>query len=192
MVLKNLLTAAVAVSSLLHSATAILNLQSRTNLVAYYGQAPNQPRLRHICANDRFTNVIVLGFVNVFPERGKGGYPGTNFGNQCSAEVFKNKDGVETQLLSGCQNLIEDIPVCQEIGIKVLLSLGGGVGNYTVTNKRAGEKFADFLWGAFGPKTPEWGNGPRPFGDVVVDGFDFDIEHNESFGKNVIALSIEG
>ncbi|ODH13284.1 hypothetical protein ACO22_07417 [Paracoccidioides brasiliensis] len=181
MVLKRLFTAVVAVFSLLHFAAA-LDLLSRTNLVVYYGQAPDQPRLRDICLNDRFTNVIILAFVNVFPEQGKGGYPGTNFGNQCSAQVFKNEEGVDTELLSGCQNLIEDIPVCQSEGVRVMLSLGGGLGSYAVTNKRAAEKFADFLWGAFGPKTPAWANKPRPFGDVIIDGFDFDIEHNRFFG----------
>ena len=34
---------------------------------------------------------------------------------------------------------------------------------------------ADFLWGAFGPVKSSW-EGPRPFGDACVDGFDFDIE----------------
>jgi chitinase len=60
-----------------------------------------------------------------------------------------------------------------------LLSLGGGsaTGAYIASDTSAVE-FANFLWGAFGPQTDGWtlaGN-PRPFGDAVVDGFDFDIE----------------
>jgi hypothetical protein len=39
---------------------------------------------------------------------------------------------------------------------------------------------ANFLWGAFGPKSAAW-NGPRPIDyngkNNVIDGFDFDIEH---------------
>ena len=35
--------------------------------------------------------------------------------------------------------------------------------------------FADFLWKAFGPEDLS-SDVPRPFGDAVVDGFDFDIE----------------
>ncbi|KAK1141946.1 Chitinase 2 [Aspergillus melleus] len=48
--------------------------------------------------------------------------------------------------------------------------------------------FTDFLWGAFGPIDDAWVamNGPRPFGDVVVDGFDFDIEHNGGFGYAIM------
>ena len=59
------------------------------------------------------------------------------------------------------------------------MSLGGGAatGAYLASDTTA-VAFADFLWGAFGPVTEEWttaGN-PRPFGDAVIDGFDFDIE----------------
>jgi chitinase len=60
-----------------------------------------------------------------------------------------------------------------------LLSLGGGsaAGAYVASDTSA-IAFADFLWGAFGPQTDDWVNAgkPRPFGDAVVDGFDFDIE----------------
>lgn len=47
--------------------------------------------------------------------------------------------------------------------------------NYTVSSVQAGKDFADFLWSAYGPKAPGY-TGPRPFGDNVISGFDFDIE----------------
>lgn len=60
-----------------------------------------------------------------------------------------------------------------------MLSLGGGSASaaYIATDASA-VQFADFLWGAFGPVTDDWiaNSKPRPFGDAVVDGFDFDIE----------------
>jgi chitinase len=88
-------------------------------------------------------------------------------------------NNVDTKLLSGCHQIAEDIPTCQAAGKTILLSLGGG-GNdkYKITSEQSAIDFADFLWGAFGPKTVAWGTGPRPFGDAVVDGFDFDIEVN--------------
>lgn len=57
-----------------------------------------------------------------------------------------------------------------------MLSLGGGsaTGAY-VSSTQSAIDFADFLWDAFGPKNCDY-TGPRPFGDVVIDGFDFDIE----------------
>lgn len=83
----------------------------------------------------------------------------------------------------------EDIPYCQEKGVKVLLSIGGvydpAVSNYEVTTEENGEYFAEFLYGTFGPYDAEW-NDPRPFDfseteHTAVDGFDFDIEWD--FGK---------
>lgn len=66
-----------------------------------------------------------------------------------------------------------------------MLSLGGAYPtDQEIKSEESALAFADFLWGAFGPKIDDWigVNGPRPFGDVVVDGFDFDIEHNGGFG----------
>ena len=69
------------------------------------------------------------------------------------------------------------------MGKKIILSLGGGTDKYQLTGAQAGRDFADFLWGAFGPKTAAWVNAgkPRPFDgpngeEVQVDGFDMDIE----------------
>lgn len=129
-------------------------------------------------------DIINLAFLNIFPDQGLGGLPGTNFGNQCDGLTY-TIGNTTTELLSGCHQLIRDIPICQAAGKKVLLSLGGG---YPDTQKIESETsaiaFADYLWAAFGPVTEEWSliNGQRPFGDVVIDGFDFDIEHNGGFG----------
>lgn len=55
------------------------------------------------------------------------------------------------------------------------MSIGGGVPtNYYLEDDAHATYFADFLWKAFGPKQDA--DFPRPFGDAVVDGFDFDIE----------------
>lgn len=87
-------------------------------------------------------------------------------------------------LQSSCPSLNTDIPICQANGKKILLSLGGGLGSYQLTGVTDGEYFADFLWGAFGPRTSSWvaQGKPRPFDgangqSVEVDGFDFDIEY---------------
>lgn len=80
---------------------------------------------------------------------------------------------------SDCQTLVEDIPICQAAGKKVLLSLGGASPDtQQIKDEHAAKAFADFLWYAFGPPSDEWtsNNGPRPFVDVTLDGFDFDIQ----------------
>ena len=45
----------------------------------------------------------------------------------------------------------------------------------SISSDSAAITFAIFLWQAFGPVQNGY-TGPRPFGDAVVDGFDFDIE----------------
>lgn len=63
-----------------------------------------------------------------------------------------------------------------------MLSLGGAIPtNQSIKNDESAIAFAKFLWNAFGPKHPAY-EGPRPFGDAVVDGFDFDIESAVSDG----------
>lgn len=66
---------------------------------------------------------------------------------------------------------------CQrDYGKKILLSLGGGYPtDYRLNSDASGRNFADFLWKAWGPIQANY-TGPRPWGNAVVDGFDFDIE----------------
>jgi chitinase len=114
--------------------------------------------------------------VNVFPDqKGANGYPGTNFGNACGGSYYTSPDGKETRLLESCPLIGSDIEYCQAKGKKILLSLGGAATDVYIASESSAIGMADFLWGAFGPAKDTW-DGPRPFGDVCVDGFDFDIE----------------
>ena len=145
------------------------------------GQGSNQTRLGQVCQQPSI-DIIPLAFLNIFPDQGAGGYPGSNFGNACGPGFFTTPDGTQSQLLSGCTNIAQDIPLCQSLGKKILLSLGGAIPDtQKIQDDASAVKFAEFVWGAFGPKQASW-TGPRPFGDAVVDGFDFDIEHNGSGG----------
>jgi chitinase len=80
--------------------------------------------------------------------------------------------------------LVDDIKTCKEAGKKIFLSLGGGHNSYHLDSIKSSTEFANWLWGAFGPKRDDWEgeSEPRPWGDIVVDGFDFDIEYNGSLG----------
>lgn len=122
-----------------------------------------------------------VSFINNSPENGNG-YPGSNFGANCAAEVYNN-NGKPTKLLSSCTFIQRDIPYCQDKGVKVLLAVGGAPvagTNYTVSSEAKGVEFAEFLYNAFGPYKSSW-TGPRPFDQgpnqhVSVDGFDLDLE----------------
>lgn len=113
--------------------------------------------------------------MNVFPDQeGANGYPGTDFGNACGG-YYKSPEDKETRFLQSCPLIAKDIEYCQSKGKKILLSLGGASPSVFIASESSAVEFADFLWGAFGPGKQTW-NGPRPFGYVSVDGFDFDIE----------------
>lgn len=150
-------------------------------MAVYWGQGPAQKRLAHFCA-DANIDIIPIAFLNIFPDQLGGGYPGTNFGNQCGDATYKNKDGSWSPLLSDCPLIGPDIKTCQSMGKKILLSLGGAIPtNQSIPDDAAAVSFANFLWDAFGPPEEEY-HGPRPFGDAVVDGFDFDIESSVTGG----------
>lgn len=111
----------------------------------------------------------------MFPDqKDANGYPGTDFGNACGG-YYKTPEGVQTRFLASCPQIGNDIQYCQARGKTILLSLGGGSPDVYIASEQSAKDMADFLWGAFGPKKDTWA-GPRPFGDVSVDGFDFDIE----------------
>jgi hypothetical protein len=59
--------------------------------------------------------------------------------------------------------------------------------NQSIDNDASAVAFSEFLWGAFGPVVEGY-DGPRPFGDTVLDGFDFDIESILKAGQDPSAL----
>jgi chitinase len=72
----SLLAAAVLCST---SVSAAFKANAKTNVVTYWGQGANQDRLLVTCQNPSY-DIINIGFVDVFPDQGAGGWPGTNFG----------------------------------------------------------------------------------------------------------------
>lgn len=126
-----------------------------------------------VCQNGAY-DIINVAFINQFPD--DTGFPGANFGNQCGDSYYE-VNGQTTKLPNSCPFIGKDIKTCQEVyGKKVFLSLGGGLPtDYYLKDEAHATSFADFLWKSFGPNTDAtWTT--RPFGDAVVDGFDFDIE----------------
>jgi chitinase len=170
-------------TSLALAAMAVGLARAAPEINIYWGQSGTDS-LASYCSSTGF-EYITVSFVNNSPEQDPSGlgYPGTNFGAHCAASTYKNQQtGVNSLLLSGCNFMAEDIPTCQQLGKKVLLSIGGAWidgTNYTVSSPQKGVEFADFLWGAFGPYDASW-TGPRPFdfngNHVAFDGYDFDIE----------------
>lgn len=78
--------------------------------------------------------------------------------------------------MSDLQLTRADIQTCQAANKTIILSIGGstyGGGEFTTTNDAIAA--ANTLWTTFGPVTSN-SSADRPFGNAVVDGFDFDFE----------------
>ncbi|KAG5229647.1 hevamine-A [Salix suchowensis] len=126
----------------------------------YWGQNGNEGTLAETCATGRYAYVNIA-FLNKF---GNGQTPEMNLAGHC------NPAG------GGCTGVSGGIRSCQKQGIKVLLSLGGGIGNYTLASQGDARNVADYLWNNFlGGQSSS-----RPLGDAVLDGVDFDIEQGST------------
>ncbi|KAG2419134.1 hypothetical protein HFD88_002238 [Aspergillus terreus] len=153
--------------------SAAFDSSSSSNIAVYWGQnsygqgtgAFVQRNLAYYCSNTEI-NIIPLAFMNGITP------PITNFanaGDNCTAF----SDNVN---LLNCTQIANDIKTCQKTyGKTILLSLGGATytqGGWSSTTEA--QNAAQAVWNMFGPSTNAQVD--RPFGDAVVDGFDFDFE----------------
>lgn len=142
--------------NLLQVATAVYSKDGH-NVVSYWGQSPYQQRLSYYCKLKNM-DMVLLSFVRPYNEEVT-----FSFGNACYGD--------------SCPDIAEDIKVCQDLGIKVLLSLGGTYSkevHYSVPQPDA-SIIADKLYNMFGPH----GN---VFPGATIDGFDFDMEGGDNTG----------
>lgn len=132
------------------------------------GQTTGQANLSHFCAASQGIDIIPLAFLSQF---GAPYSPGGGFGD-CNITVPQS-----AQISPACQQVARDIEYCQSQKKLIVLSLGGAAGNYGLSNQSDAETLAADLWAMYGPVVKGY-TGPRPLGNVVLDGFDLDIENN--------------
>ncbi|MQI71921.1 hypothetical protein EI017_24405, partial [Escherichia coli] len=127
-------------------------------IAVYWGQNTNEGSLADTCNTGKY-QFVNIAFLSTF---GNGQNPQLNLAGRCDPST------------NGCTGLSSDIKTCQGSGIKVLLSLGGGAGSYSLSSPDEATQLANYLWNNF------LGGGDssssRPLGDAVLDGIDFDIE----------------
>ncbi|KAK1321224.1 Acidic endochitinase [Acorus calamus] len=128
-------------------------------IAVYWGQNTAEGTLAATCATNNYAYVNIA-FRNVF---GSGRTPTLNLAGHCN------------QASGTCATFSAHIRACQSSGIKVMLSLGGYVGNYSLSSADDANQFATYL---------------RPFGDAVLDGIDFDIEIGGSAHYDDLARSL--
>jgi len=167
------------------SANAAWDLTKKNNVVLYWGQNAHgqanpgtttpQKRLVEYC-KDPNVDLISIGFLYQWDTTD--GHPLVNFSNMCW-QTFPG-----TSVL-WCPEISQDIITCQKTyGKKILLSIGGGTNTYAgFATNTAAVAFAERLWNMFGKGWTYY----RPFGEAIVDGFDFDIETLPAQNYNWVA-----
>ncbi|CAL4953554.1 unnamed protein product [Urochloa decumbens] len=148
-----------ALTPLQLTATLLLALLATSHaggIAIYWGQNTGEATLSATCASRRY-QFVILAFVFQF---GQGRAPRLDLADHCDATS------------GGCAVLSGDIRACQRRGVKVLLSIGGGVGSYGLSSPADARLVAAYLWNSYLGGT----SSSRPLGDAVLDGIDFDIE----------------
>ncbi|KAL8544167.1 hypothetical protein ACS0TY_004630 [Phlomoides rotata] len=130
----------------------------RGGIAVYWGQNGNEGTLAETCATGRFS-YINIAFLNKF---GGGQTPELNLAGHCNPAT------------NSCRVVSDGIRACQRRGIKVMLSIGGGIGNYSFSSREDARDFSIYLWNNF--LGGGGGSAARPLGDAILDGIDLDIE----------------
>lgn len=156
---------------------ALIETSHAGDIAIYWGQNGDEGTLSDTCATGRY-KYVNIGFLNTF---GNGATPGLNLAGHCDAAS------------NGCTSLSGEIISCQNQGIKVMLSLGGGSGSYSLASQEDAQSVADYLWNNFLSGT----SSSRPLGDAVLDGIDFDIEAGsgqywDDLARSLSAYSSQG
>ena len=139
--------------------------------VVYWGQngggTIENNDLSTYCTSASGIDIIVLAFLYEFGNGNE--IPSGTIGQSCY--ISTSGEG------QNCANVETSIATCQAAGIKVILSLGGASGSYSLSSAAEAEAIGHYLWESYGNS----GNTTvqRPFGSNFVNGFDFDIEVNE-------------
>uniref|UniRef100_A0ACD5W2S7 Uncharacterized protein n=1 Tax=Avena sativa TaxID=4498 RepID=A0ACD5W2S7_AVESA len=95
-------------------------------IAVYWGQNGNEGTLADACSSGLYAYVMV-SFLSTF---GKGQTPVLNLAGHCDPS------------LGDCKALSSDIATCQSVGVKVLLSLGGGAGSYGLSSTEDAQNVA--------------------------------------------------
>jgi chitinase len=152
---------------------ASATLASGAQNVVYWGQngggTIENNDLSSYCSSTSGIDILVLAFLYEYGN-GNSIASGT-IGQSC----YITPAGVGQE----CDAIAAAIDTCKANGVKIILSLGGAVGAYSLQSQSEAETIGQNLWEAYGNLNGADTNTPRPFGDTFVNGWDFDIESND-------------
>jgi chitinase len=168
------------------STNYVFKTSRQNNVAAYYGQTPDIETgdLMQLCQNPN-VDIVVLAFVTSFFTNG--GFPSASFGPGCKGSTTAQQ--LHAPGLQDCTDLAPEIVSCQQLGKPVLVSLGGYYSNVTFASDTEAIQLAQNLWDLFGA-----GDGLdaslRPFGSIVIDGFDLDNESQDPTSYTTFAQAL--
>ncbi|GMM35077.1 hypothetical protein DASC09_024020 [Saccharomycopsis crataegensis] len=167
---SSLLNFAATALTVFKTSEAAYSATGKNNAV-YWGQGSGQESLATYCKAGNI-DIVMLSFLRDWDASSAS----FNFGNACGT------DGT-------CPQIAEDIVTCQNLGIKVLLSLGGDktLGTYGVSSDAEGANAAKVIYNMFHPKGSA---SVKPFGTAEIDGLDFDIENDNQNGLASLVVEI--
>ncbi|PON58263.1 1,4-alpha-glucan-branching enzyme [Parasponia andersonii] len=126
-------------------------------IAIHWGQSSYEGTLTQTCASGKYS-FVNIAFLNKF---GNGRNPEINLAGHCNPHSVND-----------CAVISNGVRYCQSRGIKVMLSIGGGTGSYSLASTSDAKDFAYYLWNSFlGGKSSSLSQ--RPLG---LDGIDFDIK----------------
>ncbi|XP_028756079.1 hevamine-A-like, partial [Neltuma alba] len=137
----------------------LISSSASDEIAVYWGQSFDEGNLAETCATGRYSFVLV-GFLSTF---GDGQTPQLNLAGHCDPSSSSRCTAIGTQ-----------IKHCQQQGIKVMLSLGGGYASYSLSSSKDAQNVSDYLWKNFLGGS----SSSRPFGDAILDGIDLDVQHS--------------
>ncbi|CAN6460897.1 unnamed protein product [Victoria cruziana] len=141
--------------------TSAFTVSARPDTMATYWGWHNDnlsgAALKLACETHLF-DYISIAFLGNF---GNGRPPRLDLGSSCNAEN------------GGCKTLGEDIAICQRLGVKVLLSIGGfDVSKYTLASAQEARRLAAHIYDVY---LSGYGI-DGPLGKVKLDGVDFYVD----------------
>jgi len=124
-------------------------------------------------ANANFRLPLQIGFITRFFLGGEVNIT-MNQGSHCWAPN-ENQRAAGAWGLKDCvgDGFAQEIKACQARGKKVLISAGGTYANLSIPSDADAEILAERLWNLFLGGTDTDMAPTRPYGDAVLDGFDF-------------------
>lgn len=166
--ISNLLSVALVAAALSQSSLALAKTTTNNQVALYWGVNSNKEEsLAYYCEKGD-ADIILLSFLDAFPTMN------LDLDENCQSDFSKSS--------TVCTSLESDIKTCQDLGVTIMLSLGGESGSYGFTNTSEAKTFATTLWNTFAEGSADY----RPFGSAIIDGFDFDIENNLDTGYTTL------